>query len=89
MYDDLADIASVNGLEKDYRNFWNEKTLAMCNARAKLSRQSRSTWCIWCDQYIMDANLLEFKAEKLKCRICEAYPDEITAGRKVSSIEHA
>ena len=59
----------------------------MCNdksVRAKLSRDKvaahGASWTLH------KVNLLELKAEKLKCRICEAYPDEVTAGRPLKTM---
>ena len=65
-----AEIDSSEGLEKAYREFWNEKALAMCNdkfARDKLSTDKVAAHGAINTSWILHkVDLLDLKAEELK-----------------------
>lgn len=85
------EIEEGQGLEKEYRTFWNEKAFEMCKdryTRAKLLNNKvavhgaiNTSWTLY------KVKLLELRAEEMKHRALMIYPDTETAQCKMSSME--
>ncbi len=84
------EINEVEGLEGEFRKFWNEKAAELCNnaaVRHKLRNKTAIQGAIHTSWNLHKTSLLEIQVDELRAKATDAYIEESTVSNKLASIE--
>lgn len=73
-----AEIEQSHGLQKSFRNFWNEKAYELCSNNSKLIDKYAIQGAIYCSWTLHKTKLLQLEAEQLKKDMESVYTDTVT-----------
>ena len=74
-----AEISSANGLQKQFRNFWNEKARELCadrSVRAKLHNKTAIQGAICASWTLHKTHLLQLQVEEVEALAKKVHPDD-------------
>lgn len=83
------ELESVSGLQKDYRQFWNEKAEELCSdksVRAKLGNKAAISGAIDCSWTLHKTQILQLQAEKMLQQTKQFYTDEVSHSHELSAV---